>query len=183
MRMDKLAVAVSGLCAASLLLGAPIAQAAHQHLLAQSKSMTLQGTVTATETHLMSNPDVGALYKWNGKGAVRPLGTVSTGKGSNHGVGFVQQGSPTGAATLSNGSGSITLKITYDRTRGFSPLPVHGTYVITGGTGRYVGARGNGTVLRKQGACPNGGSCRIGVPFSVTYQFSGPSAKKGKKHH
>jgi hypothetical protein len=180
--VKRFAVATVALFAVTFVLGTSVALAGQQGPRSHTKSVVLQGTVNASETRLMSNPDVGALYKWNGKGTLKPLGHVA-GKGGNHGVGFTQAGTPTGTMTLSNGTGSISLKITYDQTRGFAPLPSHGTYVITGGTGAYAGATGKGTVLRKQGACPSGSTCGIGATFPVAYQFSGAGAKKGKKHH
>lgn len=166
--------------AVTLVIGTSTALAG-QRPRSHPKSVVLQGSVKASETRQMNNPDVGALYSWTGRGTVRPLGNAG-GRGNNHAVGFVQEGTPTGQMTLSNGSGSINLKITYDRTRGFAPLPSHGTYVITGGTGAYAGASGTGTVLRKQGACPSGGTCAVGSTFPVTYQFSGTGAKHNKKH-
>lgn len=146
-------------------------------------TLTLKGTIKGTGTRLMTNPDTGGAYKWTGTGSVTPLGRVA-GKGSNHSVGFVRSGNPTGRMTLTGAHGSITLQITYDQTNGFAPLPAHGTYTITAGTGRYAGAQGSGSITRHQGACSvqsSPGQCPIGATYSVTYKL-GPSTSAPTGH-
>jgi hypothetical protein len=137
-------------------------------------TLALKGTIKGVGIRRMSNPDTGALYRWSGNGSILPLGTV-VGKGSNRGVGFVRAGNPTGTMTLTGAHGSITLTVTYDQTASFAPLPAHGTYTITGGTGRYAGVRGSGSITRHQGACAGGsstGQCPAGATYRVTYQFA-----------
>jgi hypothetical protein len=174
--------AACGLSIAASLTAASTVMGARHHPV-RGGSLVLLGAIRGTETHIMSNPDVGASYKWEGPGTVKPLGAV-TATGSNHGVGFIAQGVPTGVMTLSTTAGSITLKVTYDRTPGFAPLPRHGTYAITGGTGSYAKATGTGSLVRDPGTCSNGtaqgpaGSCPIGTPFPVTYTLKGDASKK-----
>lgn len=174
---------VFGLCilaAGVLAYGTSPALARHHSFKRHSTATTLQGTINARETRVFSNPDTGALYKWTGQGTVKPLGATS-GTGTNHGVGFIREGAPTGTMTLSNAAGSIRLKITYDRTPGFAPLPSHAMYVITGGTGAYARTKGSGSLVRQQGACSNGtstGLCPVGSSFAVTYQFNGATSSK-----
>lgn len=138
----------------------------------------LHGRINGRETRLFTNPDAGASYRWVGQGKVKPLGVVA-GTGVSHGVGFIQEGTPAGTMTLSSSTGTITLTIKFDRTRGFAPLPSHAAYVITGGTGAYTGARGSGSLLRQQGSCSGGSStglCPTGGTYPVTYRFSGGSS-------
>jgi hypothetical protein len=175
--MNRRVFILFALSAVMLTVGTSSTLARHQSSPAHDASLALQGTINASETHLFSNPDVGAAYQWSGQGTVAPLGTV-TGSGTNHGVGFIAKGTPTGTMTLSTSTGSIDLSVTYDQTPGFAPLPVNGTYVITGGTGAYVGARGSGLLVRRQGPCPDessDGLCPASAAFPMTYQFSGGS--------
>jgi hypothetical protein len=136
-------------------------------------TVALKGTIKGTGVRQMSPPDTGAKYIWSGAGSVTPLGTVR-GKGTNRGVGFIRQGNPSGTMTLTGAHGSVTLTITYDQTAGFAPLPAHGTYTITGGTGRYAGAQGSGSIIRHQGNCLGQaatGQCPTGAAYTVTYQL------------
>lgn len=137
-------------------------------------TVLLKGIVKGTEVRRMSPPDTGATYRWSGAGSVSSLGIVK-GKGTNRGVGFIRQGNPSGTMTLTGAHGSVTLTVTYDQTAGFAPLPAHGTYTITGGTGRYAGAQGSGSVTRHQGACPGQaatGQCPTGAAYTVTYRLN-----------
>ncbi|GAC1445213.1 MAG: hypothetical protein NVSMB52_05750 [Chloroflexota bacterium] len=182
MKMNLLTASV--LSASAIVVGA-VPAFAHRHSV-HHRSLSVKGTIHAIETRVMSNPDIGAVYDWKGHGTVKPLGTVA-GSGKNHGVGYIAQGHATGTITVTNAKGSVTLSITYDATPGFSPPPVHGTYVITGGTGSYTGVKGSGTVARKVGTCPPQsadappGSCPIGTPFPVTYVLHPKTATSS--HH
>ncbi|HZU12359.1 MAG TPA: hypothetical protein VFB58_05925 [Chloroflexota bacterium] len=167
---------------ALVVLSTPAVRADSRLLHRASQAIILRGTIKGMGIRRMTNPDGGALYHWKGHGTVRPLGVVS-GRGTNHAVGFISQGTPTGTMTLTSTAGSIKLKITYDQTRGFAPLPTHGLYTITGGTGQYAGAHGSGSVLRHQGTCSGGtssGQCPIGATFPVTYQFTSGTGAKAK---
>jgi hypothetical protein len=155
-----------------------------RHSVSGGASMVLIGTIHGTETRFLSNPDVGAPYRWKGQGTVAPLGTVH-GAGANHGLGFISQGQATGTITLSNKNGTITLTITYDETRGFAPLPRHGIYTIVSGTSAYAHASGSGSLTRVVGPCSNAtangtaGSCPAGASFPVTYRLNGSTGKHG----
>jgi hypothetical protein len=120
----------------------------------------------------------GAAYLWTGTGSVAPLGAVA-GKGTNRGVGFIRAGNPTGTATLTGAHGSINLKITFGQTAGFAPLPVHGIYTITGGSGRYAGAHGSGSITRHQGTCA--GQCPTGTTYTETYRFGPTTPSRSRK--
>lgn len=168
-------IAVIALATGILMLAAVPALARHLASPTGSKALILRGSIQGTETHRFSIPDTGSLYTWNGKGMIKPLGAV-TGRGKDHGVGFIKTGIPTGRMTLSTATGSIRLEITYDTTPGFAPVPSHGRYVITGGTGAFSGAAGTGSLLRTVGSCSDGSTsnpCPVGVPFAVTYRFHG----------
>jgi hypothetical protein len=154
-----------------------------RHSASGAASMVLTGTIHGTEARFLSNPDVGAPYKWRGRGTVTPLGSIHA-SGANHGLGFINQGQATGAITLSGKNGTITLKITYDETRGFAPLPRHGVYTIESGTGAYARASGSGSLTRTVGTCSNAtadgttGSCPAGASFPVTYRLNGSTGKR-----
>jgi hypothetical protein len=138
-----------------------------------SASLTLSGSITGTEQRIVSVPDTGAQWRWQGSGTVKPLGAV-TATGTNHAVGFIASGTPTGSMVLTGANGTLTLTLTYPQTKGFAPLPAQAAYVISGGTGQYAGASGSGSVVRKFGSCsptPNSTSCSAITSGPVTYQF------------
>jgi hypothetical protein len=141
-------------------------------------AVSLKGSINGAGSRQMSLPDTGAAYLWTGTGSVAPLGAVA-GKGTNRGVGFIRAGNPTGTATLTGAHGSINLKITFGQTAGFAPLPVHGIYTITGGSGRYAGAHGSGSITRHQGTCA--GQCPTGTTYTETYRFGPTTPSRSRK--
>jgi hypothetical protein len=137
------------------------------------RRIVLSGSVKGTEHRVLSLPDTGMRWRWKGGGTVQPLGHV-TATGTNHAVGFVRTGTPTGVIMLTNPSGTLQLALTYPQTRGFAPLPARATYVITAGTGQYSGATGSGKVLRRLTPCSpalGGASCSAASVRPVVYRF------------
>jgi hypothetical protein len=70
--------------------------------------------------------------------------------GTLHTPGFILQGHTTGTLVLSSAQGSITLQLVGPPQPGFSPPPSTLQYTITGGTGAYAGAAGQGTVTLQE---------------------------------
>jgi hypothetical protein len=146
---------------------------------AASHAIVLSGSVSGTERRVFSLPDTGAKWRWKGTGTVQPLGHASA-TGANHAVGFIRTGTPIGTMVLTGANGTLELALTYRQTRSFAPLPVHATYVITGGTGQYAGATGSGAVLRHLTPCSpalGGPSCSAALARPVTYRFVAPATR------
>ena len=91
-------------------------------------------------------PDVGTSYALSGQGQVQPLGPTNV-TGDLHSLGFILQGHAGGTLTLSNSKGTLTLGLTGPLQSGFSPLPGQFDYEITGGTGAFANATGQGTAF------------------------------------
>jgi len=134
------------------------------------KKLALSGSVSGTYSLAPTAVGIGAEYVFNGSGALTGLGPVGA-QGDVILPAFAAAGTASGTLTLTSASttpadaGSVTLKLT--GTVGSSgAFPSTLTYVITGGTGIFSGASGNGTIAVKLGTDPN----------SFTFLFSaGPT--------
>jgi hypothetical protein len=100
-------------------------------------------------------------YHLHGEGYVAGMGHVRF-SGSAHAVGFVQNGHAAGTLTLTNKRGSVTLELTGPDQPGFSALPDHFSYSVTGGTGAYANRSDNGE-LTLQLAAKGGAHAPRGV--------------------
>jgi hypothetical protein len=89
-------------------------------------------------------PDVGTSYTLSGQGQVQPLGPTGV-TGRLHSLDFILRGFAGGTLTLSGPKGTVTLELIGPPQRGFTALPGHFGYVITGGTGAFAHATGRGT--------------------------------------
>jgi hypothetical protein len=89
-------------------------------------------------------PDVGTTYDLSGQGQDQLLGPTSV-TGRLHSLGFILHGVAGGTLTLSGSRGTVTLELTGPPQDGFAPLPNQFDYVITGGTGAFADATGQGT--------------------------------------
>jgi hypothetical protein len=136
----------------------------------------LSGTVSGTWTMKMTLPDTGGDQVLTGTGNVAPLGDVQM-SGELHTPGFILMGETTGTVTLSNADGSVTLQLVGPPQPGFSPPPSTFQYTITGGTGKYTGLSGSGTVTfeeqpEQHPICNPGMPCPqyiIAASFTMTF--------------
>jgi hypothetical protein len=142
------------------------------------QGLALSGQISGAWLERPTLPDVGGAQTLTGTGTVGPLGTVTL-SGELHTPGFIAQGEATGTLTLSNADGSVTLRLVGPPQSGFSPPPATFQYTITGGTGKYAGASGQGTVgFQEQDSppmvCPPNAMCvpLAGGTFSMTFQPS-----------
>jgi hypothetical protein len=113
--------------------------------------LNLDGTITGTYLPAPVASDIGATYVFNGTGTVGDMGSVAA-----HGIvtlpGFVVTGNATGTLTLTSASaaaaagGSVTLKLSGPEEAGDGSFPTMLSFVITGGTGRFAGASGSGSI-------------------------------------
>ena len=109
-------------------------------------AVTLHGTIQGTLVQVIRGPiDAGLQYDVTGSGVLngQPPFLAS---GNLHRTGMIAQGHATGVLTLTNTKGSITLKLEGPPQPGFAPLPTQFHYTVTGGTGAYQGATGDGQV-------------------------------------
>lgn len=109
-------------------------------------TVNLHGTVQGTLVQVIRGPiDAGIQYDATGSGVLNgePPFLAS---GNLHRTGMIALGHATGVLTLSNAKGSITLKLEGPLQPGFAPLPDRFLYTVTGGTGAYQGATGDGQV-------------------------------------
>jgi hypothetical protein len=105
----------------------------------------LNGMMSGLYSAEQQVPDIGTSYHvitsgrfiHNGKAAV---------DGDLHSLGFIARGQAGGTLTAITPHGALTLELTGPTQPGFSPLPTHFQFTITGGTGRYHHAQGSGTV-------------------------------------
>ena len=86
-------------------------------------------------------------YDLSGQGQVQPLGPMTV---TGH-LNFLLPGHVGGTLTLSNSQGTLTLTLTQ---RGVSLLPNQFAYAITGGTGAFAKATGQGTAFLQLVADP-----------------------------
>ena len=98
---------------------------------------TVQSTVSVTT---LVN---GYIYSLSGQGHVRPLGLTNL-MGDLNAVGSISEGRAGGTVTLSDSEGTLTLDLTGPLQSSFSPLPNKFDYSITGGTGCFGNATGQG---------------------------------------
>jgi hypothetical protein len=119
-------------------------------------NINLTGKIAGHYTAAPTAADLGALYLFTGTGAVADMGPVAA-KGSLNLPGFISVGHAMGTLTLTTISattgstspvagGSVTLKLTGPAEAGFGPIPSMLTYTVIGGTGRFAGASGSGTI-------------------------------------
>lgn len=90
-------------------------------------------------------PDVGTLYRLNGSASVGLLGQVTI-SGSVQTTGFIHVGHATGELTLTNGQGTVTLRLTGPEQPGFASLPEHFHFSVVGATGAYKGLKVTGEI-------------------------------------
>ena len=106
----------------------------------------LDGTVRGTLTPVVHGPTDGGLrYAVAGSGKLGGLDTFHV-TGSLHAVGFIANGHAAGDLTLTNAHGTITMHLVGPQQPGFSPLPGHFHFVVTGGTGAYTHLQDDGEV-------------------------------------
>jgi hypothetical protein len=126
--------------------------------------VNLHGTLQGTLFQVIRGPiDLGIQYGLTGAGELggQPRFQVT---GSLRRVGFIAQGQATGELTLTNAQGSIMLSLVGPMQPGFAPLPGGFHYTVTGGTGAYQGATGDGQVaLRTR---PVGGLALFTLDFA-----------------
>lgn len=126
----------------------------------------LHGTLDGSYQIHATIPDVGATYQLSGSGHIVGFGPASV-SGTVHGLGFIARGRVRDNLTLEDpGDASITLRLTATAQQpGFSALPPHYTYRVTGGTGKDQGARGSGlaTLTLTPGPSGESGSFTLAV--------------------
>ena len=153
---------------------------AHHHAVAipaPKQSLALSGDVSGTWTTQPTLRDTGGVQTLTGGGTVQPLGPVQA-SGTLHTPGFIAQGRTTGRMTLSNASGSVTLRLVGPPQPSFSGPPGSFRYTIVRGTGLYTGASGTGTATfterpEQRPVCPPGTPCPqfiIAPSFTMTFQ-------------
>ena len=116
-------------------------------------TLKLDGTIKGTYTLAPTAADIGAMYIFTGSGMAGDMGPVGA-EGRVTLPGFITTGQATGTLTLTSAAltpvagipGSVTLTLTGPPEPGFGPFPSMLSYVITGGTGRFAGATGSGTI-------------------------------------
>jgi hypothetical protein len=106
----------------------------------------LSGEVSGTWSAQPPPPDGGTTQSLTGTGQVAPLGTVQA-TGTLVTPGFVGTGQTTGTMTLTTASGSITIQLAGPPQPGFSGPPTRFHFTITGGTGSFAGATGQGRAI------------------------------------
>jgi hypothetical protein len=124
--------------------GAPLVQSGP----AQQQLLPI-GMVHGSWTTKPTLPDAGTIQELQGSGFFPSLGQVQM-SGTLHTPGFIREGRTTGTLVLSNARGSITLQLVGPPQPGFSPPPSTLQYTITGGTGAYAGASGQGMVTLQE---------------------------------
>lgn len=108
-------------------------------------SIGLSGTTRGSFTYYRANPDTGTQYNLYTGGVLAGLGGVSA-VGTVRSLGNVAQGQAQGHLTIYTGRGAIYVYLAGPVQSGHSPLPTMFYYGITGGTGKWAGATGFGTV-------------------------------------
>jgi hypothetical protein len=106
----------------------------------------LNGTLMGTYQKKSGPPDVGIDVSFFGHGKARPLGTADV-TGEAHGLGNVASGHASGLVVVSTPEGSVTLKLTGPKQKGFAPLPDRFSFKITNGSGAFLKDRGHGTLV------------------------------------
>jgi len=125
-------------------------------IVAASTNLNLDGTITGTYSLAPTAATLGALYIFTGTGSAGAMGPVAAdGRVSLPGP-FTTFTQAYGTLTLTSASlsplpgGSVTLSLTAPpsplASSGFPPVL---NYVITGGTGKFTGATGSGTIAVK----------------------------------
>ena len=119
-------------------------------------NINLTGKITGHYTAAPTAADLGALYLFTGTGSVADMGPVAA-KGSLNLPGFMSVGHAMGTLTLTTISatpgstspvagGSVTLKLTGPAEAGLGPIPSTLDYTVIGGTGKFAGATGSGSI-------------------------------------
>jgi hypothetical protein len=106
---------------------------------------TLDGALAGNLTHGPIGVDAGISFKLNGSGTLAGAGPVSV-TGFVQGTGLVVSGHATGALTLTDAQGSITLDLVGPTQGWFAPLPEQFQFTVRSGTGAYAHLQGAGTV-------------------------------------
>ena len=120
----------------------------------QGPHLTLSGTIHGTYLPAPTIPDIGGRLVLNGSGTLKNLPAFKV-TGLLHTTGFIATGHATATLILTNGKGTIDVSLTGPLQHGFSPPPSSFTYLITGGTGKYVGAHGTGSVSYSETTTPS----------------------------
>jgi hypothetical protein len=145
---------------------------------APSHQLALSGQITGTWAPVLVVPDLGRPQTLKGAGSVGPLGSVQA-SGSIATPGFVLTGWSTATITLTRATGSVTLQLIGPPQPGFSPPPGTFHFTITGGTGAYAGATGQGTAtLTETRAAAGGGTFKMAftpatLPLTSVDAFGG----------
>ncbi len=91
------------------------------------------------------HPDTGTQYHLLGRGNFAGLGKVDI-AGDVYSVGFIFHGRAVGTMMFRNSHGSVNIELTGPSQDAFSSLPNQFHYHVTGGTGAYKHAHGDGTL-------------------------------------
>ena len=87
--------------------------------------------------------DLGTSYNLTGNGLILPFGSMNV-TGDLHGAGSVSPSRAGGTLTLFDSDGTLTLALEGPQQNSFAPLPKYFNYTITGGTGAFANAAGQG---------------------------------------
>jgi hypothetical protein len=143
---------------------------------AKIQTVDLKGQATGGYTARQENPDTGALFRLNARGAISPIGSAFA-TGSFHSLGFISDRVATGTLTITGPNGTLHLDLTAvesssavvstdqaaavnpggpmnpaypaptESTAGGTAIIVHTfQFQIVSGTGDYAHDRGTGTV-------------------------------------
>ena len=105
----------------------------------------LLGTIRGTYTMPQVPPDGGPAYNFQGRTTIGVSGDVTV-SGTVRLPGLIVAGQASGALTLRNAGGSITLAVTGPIEPGFGRFPSVLTYVIAQSTGAFAGKNGSGSI-------------------------------------
>jgi hypothetical protein len=143
---------------------------------AHDQGHALSGSGHGTYTSASKVPDTGVNYTLQGVANLSELGPVTV-TGSVHSLGFILTGQASGTLTFTNLQGSVTIHLTGPVQEGFSALPKHFSYTVTGGTGAYAHLEDHGSLdLILQQVSANPGLTGAGT---FTISLNHPQAVSG----